>query len=66
MADSLNWRKSSHSGGNGAECVEVAASADREHVCVRDTRDRAGGTLRFTVAQWGAFLAGLRLSPCGR
>jgi Domain of unknown function (DUF397) len=60
MADSLNWRKSSYSGGNGAECVEVAAGADGEHVLVRDTRDRAGGTLRFTPAQWHAFLDCLR------
>ena len=48
MADSLNWRKSSYSGANNAECVEVAAAADGAHgahVLVRDTRDRAGGTL---------------------
>ncbi len=60
MADSLNWRKSSYSGGNNAECVEVAATADGEHVLVRDTRHRAGGTLRFSPAQWNLFLAGVR------
>ena len=60
MADSLNWRKSSYSDGNNAECVEVAATADGEHVLVRDTRDRAGETLRFSPAQWNSFLAGVR------
>ncbi|HEX6525816.1 MAG TPA: DUF397 domain-containing protein [Streptosporangiaceae bacterium] len=59
MADSLNWRKSSYSGANNAECVEVAATSDGEHVLVRDTRHRAGGTLRFSSAQWRSFLAGL-------
>ena len=63
MAHSLNWRKSSYSGGTNAECVEVAAAADSAHgaqVLVRDTRDRAGSTLRFAPAQWYAFLAALR------
>lgn len=53
------WRKSSYSGSNG-ECVEVAASQDGEHVFVRNTRDRNGGLLDFTLAEWNAFLAGAR------
>jgi hypothetical protein len=53
------WRKSSHSGTNG-ECVEVAGSPDGDHVFVRNTRDRSGGTLDFTPAEWDAFLAGVR------
>ncbi|QYN17480.1 DUF397 domain-containing protein [Amycolatopsis sp. DSM 110486] len=48
------WRKSSYSGGQG-ECVEV--KPDPELVEVRDTKDRAGGTLAVDGDAWTAFLA---------
>lgn len=48
----MEWRKSSYSGANGGQCVEVA-SADR--VAVRDTSDRAGVTLEFTAEAWQRF-----------
>ena len=53
-----NWRKSSHSDGNGGSCVEVASAAPT--VMVRDTTDRDGGTLAFTADAWQAFLGTLR------
>jgi Domain of unknown function (DUF397) len=53
----LSWIKSSYSGSE-ANCVEVAVSTDGEHVYVRNTRDRNGGVLDFTAAEWAAFLAG--------
>lgn len=60
--DSVNaasWRKSSRSGGNGGDCVEVADAAGR--VLVRDTKDRAAGpVLRFTPAAWERFTGTLR------
>jgi hypothetical protein len=43
-----NWRKSSYSGDNGGACVEVA-SADA--VLVRDTTDRSGPVVAFTVGR---------------
>ena len=46
------WRKSSHSGDNGGECVEVAAAGA---VLVRDTTDRNGTVLAFTGAAWRTF-----------
>jgi hypothetical protein len=52
-----NWRKSSHSEGNGGSCVEVADAA--RVVLVRDTTYRDGGTLAFTVDAWRAFLSTL-------
>lgn len=52
------WRKSTHSGGNGGDCVEVADSADV--VLVRDTTNREGGTLGFSVAAWQVFTDELR------
>jgi Domain of unknown function (DUF397) len=39
----IRWRKSSYSGGNGGECMEVGAQADARGVLVRDTKDRPGG-----------------------
>ena len=52
-----NWRKSSYSGSNGGECVEVAATGA---VLVRDTADRSGLVLRFTAEAWRAFTAAIR------
>ena len=52
-----NWRKSSHSGSNGGECVEVASS---EVVMVRDSANRGGLPLSFTAEAWSAFTATLR------
>ena len=51
------WRKSSHSGSNGGECVEVATAGD---VLVRDTADRSGPVLTFTADAWRAFTATIR------
>jgi hypothetical protein len=52
-----NWRKSSFSGSNGGECVEVASA---EAVIVRDTSHRNGPTLDFTAAAWSAFIATIK------
>jgi hypothetical protein len=52
-----NWRKSSYSGSNGGECVEIAAAGA---VLVRDTADRSGPVLTFTADVWRAFTATIR------
>lgn len=44
--DSLNWRTSSYSGGNGGACVEVARNLPGI-VAVRDSKDRTGPVLAF-------------------
>jgi hypothetical protein len=52
------WHKSTRSSG-GNSCVEVADNLPRI-VAVRDTKDRAGGTLIFTRGEWAAFLDGVK------
>ena len=50
-------RKSSYSGPNGGECVEVATAGA---VLVRDTTDGGGPVLSFTADAWRAFTATIR------
>ena len=52
----INWRKSSYSGDNGGACVEVA-SADA--MLVRDTTDRSGPIVTFTVDAWREFTSAI-------
>jgi uncharacterized protein DUF397 len=53
------WHKSTRSGGNGGDCVEVAVNLPGI-VAVRDTKDRDGAALIFTHSEWEAFVAGVR------
>ena len=53
----MDWRKSSYSGADGGQCVEVASS---DGVSVRDTTDREGATLEFSVAAWRQLTLRLR------
>ena len=53
-----SWRKSSYSGANGGECVEVGTTADA--VLVRDTTNRSADTLRLPADAWQAFLTSIR------
>jgi len=54
-----HWRKSTRSGGDGGNCVEVATNL-KGVVAVRDTKDKRGGTLLFTPAEWAAFIDGVK------
>jgi hypothetical protein len=51
------WRKSSRS--TLSNCVEVAFLGPHQ-VAVRDSKDRQGPVLTFTVAEWRAFLDEIR------
>lgn len=53
----LAWRKSARSTGNGA-CVEVAPADGL--IAVRDSKDPHGPVLRYTPAEWEAFLDGAK------
>jgi hypothetical protein len=73
--DSTYWRKSSYSGGQGGNCVEVggrcksrradparncAETGDQARaVLVRDTQDPGGRQLTVSAAAWRAFTEAL-------
>lgn len=49
------WRKSSRSGGNGGQCVEVADNLSGV-VGVRDSKDPTGPVLVFGPKAWQVFV----------
>ncbi|MFY1691931.1 DUF397 domain-containing protein [Plantactinospora sp. WMMB782] len=67
MADLHNacWRKSTRSGGNGGECVEVADNLT-DVVAVRDSKDQAGPILAFPPYAWAAFVVGVKTASITR
>ncbi|MBC9728519.1 DUF397 domain-containing protein [Streptomyces sp. TRM68367] len=57
MSDQLKWFKSSYSDDEGGACIEVALTAPRTTVHVRDSKFPAGPRLHLTASAWAAFLA---------
>ena len=55
----VSWRKSSYSGNNGGNCVEVARNLPGA-VALRDSKDPQGPTLVITPEDWQAFTATVR------
>jgi Domain of unknown function (DUF397) len=53
------WRKSSYSGNNGGDCVEVAGNL-RDVVAVRDSKDPQGPVLLFSPDDWRAFTVAVK------
>ena len=53
------WRKSTRSGDNGGDCVEVATNLPGI-IAVRDSKDSFGPTLAFGPAAWLYFTNALR------
>ncbi|MCI0385943.1 DUF397 domain-containing protein [Streptomyces sp. CNQ085] len=54
-----HWFKSSHSGGQGLECVEIAFLPNQ--TAVRDSKGAGGGpVLRFPAGAWETFLGGVK------
>ncbi|MGW3361494.1 DUF397 domain-containing protein [Streptosporangium canum] len=53
------WIKSSYSGSNGGNCVEVAALSGG---CrgIRDSKNPLGPALVFTPDEWNAFVGGVK------
>jgi Domain of unknown function (DUF397) len=53
------WRKSTRSGGNGGDCVEVARNIPGV-VAVRDSKNPHGTALTVTPDEWARFIARLK------
>jgi len=54
----LSWRKSSRSGNNGGDCVEVADAA--RAVLVRDSKHRDGAVIAFSAGAWRALVVNIK------
>ncbi|MFJ9659562.1 DUF397 domain-containing protein [Streptomyces griseoflavus] len=55
---SLDWFKSSYSGGSGGDCIEVATLPTSVHV--RDSKDTGQGAFTVPLTAWSAFVAHAR------
>jgi hypothetical protein len=53
------WRKSSYSGSDGGNCVEVGTGLPGK-IAVRDTKDREGPALAFGDQAWSEFVKGIK------
>jgi len=58
------WRKSSYSGNNGGNCVEVARNLSGA-VALRDSKDPHGPVLVVTPKDWQAFTAMAKAGALG-
>ncbi|MES9537499.1 MULTISPECIES: DUF397 domain-containing protein [unclassified Actinomadura] len=54
----IAWRKSSHSGSTGGDCVEVARLGARQ--LVRDSKDTGGGVLALKRDVWAALVVQIK------
>ncbi|MFC5953734.1 DUF397 domain-containing protein [Streptomyces pratens] len=50
----LQWFKSSYSGGEGGDCIEIAPTLAAIHI--RDSKDTGRGSFAVPSAAWTAFL----------
>ncbi|MFE1587783.1 DUF397 domain-containing protein [Streptomyces sp. NPDC058737] len=53
-ASDLTWYKSSYSGAEGGDCVEIAA--DTQAVLVRDSKAVPGPVIRVSREAWAGFI----------
>jgi hypothetical protein len=64
MSMATGWRKSSHSTGNGGNCIETRSTADR--LLIRDTKDKGcGPVLSVSPAEWQRFTASIKCQRRG-
>ncbi|MPY61088.1 DUF397 domain-containing protein [Streptomyces spongiae] len=66
MTSALKWFKSSYSGSDDADCVEIAIPTPdptvHVHVHVRDSKDPQGTPLAFADGAWAEFVTFARRS----
>ncbi|MGI5164293.1 DUF397 domain-containing protein [Spirillospora sp. CA-253888] len=54
-----SWRKSTHSGANGGECIEIAASP--QTVAVRDSKNPDGPKLLVSCDDFQRFAKAIKI-----
>ncbi|MBE1489013.1 DUF397 domain-containing protein [Plantactinospora soyae] len=59
------WRKSTRSGGNGGDCVEIADNLP-DVVAVRDSKDPLGPALTLAPSNWGVFVTAVKTGRLAR
>ena len=59
MSLSETWTKSTRSGPQGGNCVEVRRTSDGA-IQVRDSKNPHGPVLAFTRSEWDAFVNGIK------
>lgn len=59
-AEALQWFKSTYSGDEGGQCVEIAACPHTIHIRDSKTPEATAPTLAVAPATWTAFTAGLK------
>ncbi|MBF8188430.1 DUF397 domain-containing protein [Nonomuraea sp. K274] len=57
--NAATWHKSTRSGPDGGDCVEVA-ELSRGRRGVRDSKNPTGPALIFTSGEWSAFITGVK------
>jgi len=57
--DRQTWIKSSHSGGSGGNCVEIAILPDGGRV-IRDSKNPSGPALRLSNREWQVFRVNIK------
>jgi hypothetical protein len=61
MSTALQWFKSTYSGSEGGECLEVAYAKSESNsetaIHIRDSKNPTGPTLQVCPATWAAFTA---------
>ena len=62
--DNVIWHKSSYSGSNGGDCVEVAMLPGHSRA-VRDSKDPGGPNLTFSRDEWRAFTTSIKRGELG-
>ncbi|GGL10837.1 hypothetical protein Sme01_15710 [Sphaerisporangium melleum] len=59
------WIKSSHSGNNGGNCIEVARLSGAQRG-VRDSKNPAGPVLLIPGPEWTTFIADMKTGEVSR
>ncbi|MER6185961.1 DUF397 domain-containing protein [Streptomyces sp. NPDC001652] len=63
MESQTEWRKSSYSGDQGGECVEIAAAPATIAIAIRDSKNPTGPILTIAPAAFHHFISWSGATP---